>query len=177
MFSKQNKWIFFKYSRNENFQLKPFLYEREFLVCLWIQLNWKMWFSDEVFTFLLWMHKKRAKRFYDQDIVLQWKCLFKKRAFKFCALFENMLIHCYLTVILRYGITRFCYFVCTCLSLNVVCFSIPVMHSKLATTCIGTIKLMIQQRVLFMLKFTRYLRQDENRKTRHKMKEKKQRRQ
>lgn len=40
---------------------------------------------------------------------------------------------------------------CTCLSLNVVCFSIPVMHSKLEhTTCIGTIKLMMQQSIVYV---------------------------
>lgn len=43
---------------------------------------------------------------------------------------------------------------CTCFSFNVVCFSIPVMHSELTTTCISTIRLMIQQSFVYVRIYT-----------------------
>lgn len=81
------------------------------------------------------------------DIVSHWT---RKVTFKFGALSWNMLIHCYLTVILRYGITRFCYFLhlfelkCRLLS------RFPWCILSFTATCIGTIKLMIQQSIVYV---------------------------
>lgn len=144
---------------------------------LWIpfKAQWEnVIFEMRFFTFPLCEVSTEAKEQNDFTMigisVFQWKCLCKKGAFKFDALFGEESIHVdsllFDYVILRYGITRFCYFpfslsffvcvyACTCSSLNVVCFSIPVMHSKLEhTTCIGTIKLMIQQSIVYIRIYT-----------------------